>query len=166
MKTRIINLFICFALATTLSGCFEMDFSGADGLMGGFGGGYYSYEDYPYEPSFFVDSVSHLNDSTIKIWANIRYDSILTLENRIVSYFDKNGTEVKDSLQSQPEIIDFTKLTDIAYHWTGREEKIYQYSINVTNLEKNFDYWICIHHIYSYKEISSTNIQCFTFRLN
>src|SRR5690349_11053265 len=160
MKTYIANIVLFCTILVNLSSCFDMDLDGLD-LMGTafsyggtYGGGNYGGTTPTYSATCFFDSVVQVNDSTIKIWSHIQYDSVLIIKNHSVKYWDENGNEVFKSIQTTPDTINFRNLTDSTLAWTGRYEWAYHYSLEVDSLKKDFDY--LLHVTTSYKEKNET----------
>jgi hypothetical protein len=153
-------------ITINLTGCmdYEMDFAGWGGLGGGYYGGGYYYEP-TYSASFYVDSVVQVDSSKIKIWAQIRYDSVLTIENRSVSYWNSNGENVVRIIQSQPSVINFKELADSTLAWTGNYEKIYKYTVEVDSLVKHFDYAMYLSNTYTEKSILKSTQNWFNIHL-
>lgn len=125
------------------------------GFGGGLGGGYYGggYYEPSYFATFYTDSVVQLSDSKIKIYAQIRYDSVLTIESRSVTYWNSTNESIRRVIQSQPSSVNFKELPDSSLVWTGTYEGIYKYTVEVDSLVKDFDYTMNLSNTYKEKGI-------------
>ena len=169
MKTFITNLAVSILLLTNLSGCMEYEFDWGSGWGSGgsyYGGGYSGPGFYPtYYATFYIDSVSQVSDSKVKIWAQIRYDSVLIIENHAIKYLDESGNEISKSIHA-PDTIDFRNLSDSTLSWTGQYEWTYPYSIEVDSLKNNFDYSMYVTSTYTEKSLPKLFQYWVYFRLN
>jgi hypothetical protein len=170
MKSIFVNGMLFLILQLSLSSCF--DFAPDFGSWGGGGGwGPGPDIDYNYPPGFYytaffgVDSIVQNTDSTATIWAYVRYDSTLIIQQQILNYWkDPYGSEgiFTDSVLVEPDTINFRTLPDSIELSPSNYIRVYKYQMPVTNVQVGLRYMFCLNTKFQEKGIEALNSFCIT----